>query len=182
MFIQCENTPNPHALKFIITDVKVCDQVIHFNKDDDCSLSPLAAYLLKKNEVKSVLLGEEFITITKNEKHEWQKIRPSILADLTDFFNSNQPVMLENVKANEIKKNVNKIEREIIDILDEKIRPAVAQDGGDIIFEKFENNVVYLKLQGACQGCPSATITLKQGIENMLKHYIPEVKSVEQIF
>ena len=181
MFIQCEETPNPHALKFIITDIKISDKAIHFNKKDDCSLAPLAAHLFKRQTIDAVFLGVGFVTITKSEERDWQKIRPGILADLTDFFNSNQPTILKNAQATKEVKKISKIEKEIIDIINEKIRPAVAQDGGDIVFDKFEDNTVYLKLLGSCQGCPSATITLKQGIENMLKHYIPEVQSVEQI-
>ena len=181
MFIQCEETPNPHSLKFIITDIEVSDEAVHFNKEDDCSFAPLAAHLFQRDEIVAVLLGVDFVTITKHAEHDWRKIRPGILTDLTDFFNSKQPAILKKAKTTKKVKKVSKIEKEIIDIINEKIRPAVAQDGGDIIFDKFENNIVYLKLQGACQGCPSATITLKQGIENMLKHYIPEVQSVEQI-
>lgn len=178
MFIQCEKTPNPHALKFVITDIQVSHEVMYLNKEDDLSFAPLALYLFQRNEIVAVLLGVDFITITKHERYDWRKIRPLILGDLTDFFNSKQTATLKKDKTT---KEISKIEKEIISVINEKIRPAVAQDGGDVIFDKFENNIVYLKLQGACHGCPSATITLKQGIENMLKHYIPEVESVEQI-
>ena len=129
-----------------------------------------------------MLFGNDFISITKNENINWDEIKTFILSNLVDYFIAGLPVVNEvNTDKKKKNKSNSKIEEQIIELLDSKIRPAVAQDGGDIIYNKFENGIVYLELHGACQGCPSSTITLKQGIENMLKHYIPEVESVESI-
>ena len=129
-----------------------------------------------------MFFGNDFISITKNENINWDEIKTFILSNLVDYFIAGLPVVNEvNTDKKKKNKSNSKIEEQIIELLDSKIRPAVAQDGGDIVYNKFENGIVYLELHGACQGCPSSTITLKQGIENMLKHYIPEVESVESI-
>jgi Fe-S cluster biogenesis protein NfuA len=180
MFIKCEETPNPNTLKFIIEDIKISDIATHFDREDVCTESPLAQHLFKTKEISSVLLGEHFVSITKCVTKEWEEIRTGILASLIDFFHSKQQSIIITNKPE--KKELSSVEKEIVDVIRTKVRPHVAQDGGDVVFHEFKDNVVYLKLQGACKGCPSAVITLKQGIENMLKHYIPEVKSVEQIF
>ena len=182
MFIQTQSTPNPNTLKFI-PGIKLLekDNTYHFNKNDNCDNSLLATQLFEINGIESVFFGNDFLSITKNLDTHWDDIRKFILTILVDYFIANLPV----IKCTDSKKKINtlhsKIEEQIINLLDEKIRPAVAQDGGDIIYNKFKEGVVYLELHGACQGCPSSTITLKEGIENMLKHYIPEIKSVQSI-
>ena len=183
MFIQTQDTPNPNTLKFIPgIEVIKHGSSRQFNKNDDCKESSLAKQLFEINGIESVLFGNDFISITKNENINWDEIKTFILSNLVDYFIAGLPVVNEvNTDKKKKNKSNSKIEEQIIELLDSKIRPAVAQDGGDIIYNKFENGIVYLELHGACQGCPSSTITLKQGIENMLKHYIPEVESVESI-
>lgn len=182
MFIQTQSTPNPNTLKFIpgIQIIKSSSSR-QFNKNDDCKDSLLAKQLLEINGVESVFFGNDFVSITKNENINWNEVKTFILSNLVDYFIAGKPIINKKIRGKKKNKASSKIEEQIIELLDSKIRPAVAQDGGDIIYNKFENGIVYLELHGACQGCPSSTITLKQGIENMLKHYIPEIKSVESI-
>ncbi len=182
MFIQTQDTPNPNTLKFIpgIEVIKLGSSQ-QFNKNDDCKDSSLAKQLLEINGVESVFFGRDFVSITKGGNIEWDEIKTFVLSNLVDYFITGLPVINEINIDKKKNKSHSKIEEQIIELLDSKIRPAVAQDGGDIVYNKFEDGIVYLELHGACQGCPSSTITLKQGIENMLKHYIPEVESVESI-
>ena len=182
MYIQTQNTPNPNTLKFIPGIEILKNGSRQFNKADSYKDSPLAEQLFKIEGVEVVFFGSDFISVTKSDKTDWEKIKTFILSTLVDHLLAGLPIIKESPK-NKVKKTEgnSKIEKQIIELLDSKIRPAVAQDGGDIIYNKFEDGIVYLELHGACQGCPSSTITLKQGIENMLKHYIPEVKSVESI-
>ena len=157
------------------------DSALHFSRDENCENSKLAQELFKIPDVRTIMLGNDFISITKDDSAEWNDIKTAICAAIIDFFISGMPVVEEVKETAERKLGDSDVEKEIIELIETKVRPAVAQDGGDITFEKFEDGVVYLKLQGACQGCPSAGITLKQGVENMLKHFIPEVKSVESL-
>jgi Fe-S cluster biogenesis protein NfuA len=182
MFIQTQDTPNPNTLKFIpgIEVIKLGSSQ-QFNKSDDCNDSLLAKQLLEIDGVESVFFGNDFISITKGEDINWDEIKTLILSNLVDYFITGLPVINETNIDKKKNQSHSKIEEQIIELLDSKIRPAVAQDGGDIVYNKFEGGIVYLELHGACQGCPSSTITLKQGIESMLKHYIPEVESVESI-
>jgi Fe-S cluster biogenesis protein NfuA len=140
--------------------------------------------LFEDENVDGVFIGKDFITITKSEQVNWESLKPSILSKIHDFLSSGKKVEGQNNKK-KIKENYNKKDLEIVkqinDLLDERIKPAVAQDGGDISFVKFDAGIVYLELRGACAGCPSSTITLKSGIENMLKYYIPEIVSVEAV-
>ena len=140
--------------------------------------------LFEDENVDGVFIGKDFITITKSDQVNWESLKPSILSKIHDFLSSGKKVEGQNNKK-KIKENYNKKDLEIVkqinDLLDERIKPAVAQDGGDISFVKFDNGIVYLELRGACAGCPSSTITLKSGIENMLKYYIPEIVSVEAV-
>ena len=181
MFIQTQDTPNPNTLKFIPGRTVLAEGSKQYNKDDNCVDSKLVGQLFTIQGVSSVFFGNDFISITKHDDMNWKKIKISILSYLVDHFVSGEPVVTELSINKKYTMPGSKIELQIIKLLNTKIRPAVAQDGGDIIYSKFENGTVFLKLHGACQGCPSSTITLKQGIENMLKHYIPEVKSVESI-
>ena len=181
MYIQTQNTPNPNTLKFIPGIEVLKNGSKQFNKHDNCADSLLAQQLFKIDGVDSIFFGNDFISVTKENKVDWETIKTFILSKLVDHFLAGLPVIKESQDKKKTIKANSKIEEQIIELLNSKIRPAVAQDGGDIIYNKFENGVVYLELHGACQGCPSSTITLKQGIENMLKHYIPEINSVESI-
>ncbi|MSO14038.1 NifU family protein [Rickettsiales endosymbiont of Trichoplax sp. H2] len=181
MYIQTQDTPNPNTLKFIPGIEVLKNGSKQFNKHDNCTDSLLAQQLFKIDGVDSIFFGNDFISVTKENKVDWEIIKTFILSKLVDHFLAGLPVITQSQDKKKIIKANSKIEEQIIELLNSKIRPAVAQDGGDIIYNKFENGVVYLELHGACKGCPSSTITLKQGIENMLKHYIPEIKSVESI-
>ena len=188
MFIQTEITPNPSTLKFI-PENKVLDKgTFEFKSKEEAKSSQLASDLFSNKAVTNVFFGLDFITITKSESYDWDTIKPDILSKIMNFFSSGLPIVdshkfkpannQSNLKYNEDEK---KIVKQIQSLLDEKIKPAVAQDGGDITFVRLEKNIVYLELRGACAGCPSSTLTLKSGIENMLKYYIPEIESVEAV-
>ena len=188
MFIQTESTPNPATLKFLPgRDVHPVG-AIEFNDIAAAQISPLAVALFEVAGVRRVFFGNDFITVTKTDDVEWPHIKPSLLGAIMDTFVSGKPVMLEGAVVEPIQAShayegdTAQIVREIEDLLNTRVRPAVAQDGGDIDFDRFdaETGVVYVRLRGACAGCPSSTITLKQGIENMIKHYVPEVTRVEQ--
>ncbi len=188
MFIQTEITPNPSTLKFIPENRILEKGTYEFKSKEEAKLSPLAYDLFSNKAVTNVFFGLDFITITKSESYEWDAIKPDILSKIMNFFSSGLPIFEsnisqpldhdDNIKYNEDQK---KIVKQIQSLLDEKIKPAVAQDGGDITFVRLKNNIVYLELRGACAGCPSSTLTLKSGIENMLKYYIPEIESVEAV-
>lgn len=188
MFIQTEATPNPATLKFLPGRDVHPGGAIEFNDAPAAQVSPLASVLFKVEGVKRVFFGNDFITVTKTDGVDWPHIKPSLLGAIMDIFVSGQAVMNPG-EAGEAKSassaydgDVAQIVREIEELLNTRVRPAVAQDGGDIDFDRFdpESGVVYVRLRGACAGCPSSTITLKQGIENMIKHYVPEVTRVEQ--
>lgn len=191
MFIQTEETPNPATLKFIPDGhVVLKNGTAEFkNQKQAESKSPLALQLFTITGVEAVFFGHDFITITKSGNAVWKYLTSEIQAVIMDFFLTGKEPMFENKendKNNEINKNLpeegdSEIVKQIKELIEIKVRPAVAMDGGDIIFHSFENGVVYLMLKGSCSGCPSSTVTLKSGIENMLKHYIPEVESVEQV-
>jgi Fe-S cluster biogenesis protein NfuA len=184
MFIQTEETPNPASLKFIPDGQTVLESgVVEFKSQNQAATkSPLALQLFEVNGVESVLFARDFITVTKSENTEWQHVKTEILATIMDFFVSGKPIMYEQTAKESVSNEEDsEIVKQIKELIEVKVRPAVAMDGGDIIYHSFEEGVVYLELKGSCSGCPSSTITLKSGIENMLKHYIPEVLSVEQI-
>lgn len=187
MFIQTETTPNPLTLKFIPEKIVLEKGTLEFKNKDEAKTSPLAKTLFDNDMVKNVFLGKDFITVTKSDKISWEAIKPDILSRIMDFYSLNteavdNDTIVESDKAEEKfdEKDLD-IVNQIKTLLDEKIKPAVAQDGGDIRFSGFDDGVVFLELRGACAGCPSSTLTLKSGIENMLKYYIPEIKSVEAI-
>ena len=190
MFIQTEETPNPATLKFI-PDNKIVleDGVMEFKSQKQASAkSPLALQLFAITGIEAVMFGKDFITITKSGNANWDYLKPEIQATIMDFYTTNKPILFENVanSKSEIKNSQNsnedsEIVKQIKELIEIKVRPAVAMDGGDITFHSFEDGIVYLALKGSCSGCPSSSITLKNGIENMLKHYIPEVEGVEQV-
>jgi Fe-S cluster biogenesis protein NfuA len=184
MLIRTEFTPNPDALKFLPNLDIAKDSPVHFGTREEASnKSGLAFELFGIEGVRAVFLGSDFITITKNSDLSWQILKPQILLTITDYLESALPVFY-NVQSKEKDKVdsllLSEIEKQIIDIIETRVRPSVAMDGGDIIYRGFENGIVKLELYGSCAGCPSSSITLKNGIESMLKHFIPEVISVEQ--
>jgi Fe-S cluster biogenesis protein NfuA len=185
MFIQTEETPNPSTLKFVPGKVLLENGTQEFKSRKAAKSNSLAKMLFEDENVNGVFIGKDFITITKSNQVNWESLKPSILSKIHDFLSSGKKVESENKKINKTKDNYSKKDLEIVkqikQLLEERIKPAVAQDGGDISFVKFDNGVVYLELQGACSGCPSSTITLKSVIENMLKYYIPEIVSVEAV-
>ncbi len=184
MFIQTQETPNPETLKFIPDGqtVLVNGTAEFKNQKAAATKSPLALQLLEIVGVESVFFGSDFITVTKSNAAQWQQIKAEILATMMDFFVSNKPIMFEQkVEESADNSQDSEIVKQIKELIEVKVRPAVAMDGGDIIFDSFEDGIVKLQLKGSCSGCPSSTITLKNGIENMLKHYIPEVVAVEQV-
>jgi Fe-S cluster biogenesis protein NfuA len=181
MFIQTEPTPNPATLKFLPGTVVMGQGTADFADSSRADRSPLATRLFAVDGVSSVFLGTDFITVAKTDASDWQVVKPQILAAIMEHFSSGQPVINEG--AEDVASGVDDdgIVMQIKELLDTRVRPAVAQDGGDIIFRAFEDGIVYLHLQGACSGCPSSSATLKHGIENMLKYYVPEVMAVQAV-
>jgi len=185
MFIQTESTPNPATLKFLpgqaVMDVGTAD----FPNAEAATTSPLAQRIFAVGQVTGVFFGLDFVTVTKDDAVEWDHIKPAILGAIMEHYQSGQPVMNDGQKAASGHADHDGEDGEIVDqikeLLDTRVRPAVAQDGGDITFHGFERGVVYLHMQGACAGCPSSTLTLKMGIENLLRHYIPEVVEVRPV-
>lgn len=183
MFIQTEQTPNPATLKFI-PGVEVMDQgTASFPTREEAARSPLASQLFEVNGVDGVFFGGDFITVTKTHDIDWTTIKPAILGTIMEHFTSGQPLLNSDasMSGHAESDDEDELVTQIKELLDTRVRPAVAQDGGDILFHGFERGVVYLHLQGSCAGCPSSTATLKGGIENMLRHYIPEVIEVRAI-
>ncbi|MDO8290704.1 MAG: NifU family protein [Parvibaculum sp.] len=186
MFIQTEATPNPATLKFLPgRDVMGEGQVADFPNDEVAKRSPLAAKLFGVEGVAGVFFGSDFITVTKSAG-EWQHLKPALLGAIMEHFTSGAS-LLYGAAANEKSAHAEhegddaEIVREIKEVLDTRIRPAVAQDGGDITFQGFDQGIVYLNMVGSCAGCPSSTVTLKRGVENTLKHYVPEVLEVRAV-
>ncbi|MFV3076694.1 NifU family protein [Niveispirillum fermenti] len=183
MFIQTEETPNPATLKFLPgRDVLGTGTADFTDAADAAARSPLADRLFAVEGVRRVFLAGDFITVTKDESRDWYVMKPGILGAIMEHFATGKPVLLsEQADDNAINEDDDEIVAQIKELLDAKVRPAVAQDGGDITFHGFDKGVVYLAMKGACAGCPSSTATLKAGIENMLRYYIPEVVEVQQI-
>lgn len=187
MFIQTEETPNPSVLKFLPGEVVMASGTAEYTEATQAQDSPLARKLFEIEGVARLFLGPDFISVTKNDDQDWYVLKPFILGAIMEHFLSGE----ENVEAPQIHASHASVSTtdpehqaligEIIELLDARVRPMVAQDGGDILFERFEDGVVYLRMRGACSGCPSSTATLKAGVENMLKHYIPEVVEVRAV-
>tara|TARA_B100001559_G_C16095691_1_gene436942 strand:- start:56 stop:595 length:540 start_codon:yes stop_codon:yes gene_type:complete len=179
MFVQTEVTPNPNSLKFLPGKNVSNSGAYEITNKDEVN-NELIRNILSVNGVEGVFLGKDFISVNKIEKIEWDEIKHIIISLINDFYyDGNEFVIDENIKKDDV--NLNDIEKKIVKILDQKIRPAVARDGGDIKFREFKDGIVKVQLQGSCSGCPSSTMTLKQGVQNLLCHYIPEVKGVEAI-
>ncbi len=183
MFIQTEQTPNPATLKFLPGQVVLSGGTADFRNAREGAASPLARALFNLPGVRAVFLGHDFVTVTKDDPADWPVLKPHVLAAIMDHFLSGLPALEADAPkpAAADPGLMGEIERQIVELIDQRVRPAVAQDGGDITFDRFADGVVWLHLKGACAGCPSATATLKSGIENMLKHYIPEVNEVRQV-
>ena len=184
MFIQTESTPNPATLKFLpgqsVMDVGTAD----FPAPVGADVSPLAARIFAVPGVSGVFLGNDFVTVTKDAETEWDHVKPAILGAIMEHYQSGAPVMAGDSDTSGHASHSGEDEgivTQIKQLLDTRVRPAVAQDGGDITFHGFDRGVVYLHMKGACAGCPSSTLTLKMGIENLLRHYIPEVTEVRPV-
>ena len=185
MFIQTEETPNPATLKFIPGRVVMGEGTAEFRDSDAAGRSPLAQALFGVDGVAGVFLGQDFLSVSKVADAEWFTLKPAVLAAIMDHFTSGRPVIEASTEAAAADDAAGGDDDEIVlqikELLETRVRPAVAQDGGDIVFHGFEDGVVFLHMQGSCAGCPSSTATLKAGIENMLRHYIPEVVEVRAI-
>ena len=192
MFIQTEETPNPLTIKFIpgrevLTSTNL---TLDFPNAKAGQNNKLSSMLFENDGVSGVFLSNEYISVTKDQNADWSVIKPLVLGTIIEYYtaidrglineedhNENAPSIQQTYNT----ENLSDVEKEIIELIDTRIRPAVSQDGGDIIFEKFMDGIVYVRLQGACSGCPSSTATLKSGIENLLRHYVPEVEEVKAI-
>ena len=179
MFVQTEITPNPNSLKFL-PGKNVSNKGSFEITQKDQTNNELVKNLLSINGVEGIFLGKDFISINKYDDTSWDDIKHIVISLINDFYSTGKECVVENTLI-ENNENLKDIEKKIVKILDEKIRPAVAKDGGDIKFKEFKNGIVKVQLQGSCSGCPSSTMTLKQGVQNLLCHYLPEVKKVEAL-
>ena len=180
MFVQTEITPNPNSLKFLPGKTVSNSGSFEITKKDETN-NELIRNLLSINGVEGIFLSKDFISINKYDDISWDEIKHIVISLINDFYSSGKECVIENSLVDESKKDLLEIEKKIIKILDQKIRPAVAKDGGDIKFKDFKDGIVEVQLQGSCSGCPSSTMTLKQGVQNLLCHYIPEVKEVRAV-
>ena len=179
MFVQVENTPNPNSLKFI--PGKVVSNVGSFEvtKNDKVN-NELVRNILSVNGVEGIFLGKDFISVNKCDENSWDEIKHIVISHINEFYASGKEFVI-NKDLTEQNESFDEIEKRIVQLLEDKIRPAIARDGGDIKFKEFKDGVVKVQLQGSCSGCPSSTMTLKQGVQNLLCHYLPEVKKVEAV-
>ena len=181
--IQTETTPNPDSLKFLSEKTLSTIGTEEFKKERENEIKiPFVKELLNFKGVELILLSEKFLSVKKTKEVSWNELKPMVISHLNDYFEKNDEPILKEIKKTEENSHIDsEVVNKIIEVLDTKIRPAVARDGGDIKFTSFENGVVKVQLQGSCSGCPSSLMTLKQGVENLLKHYVKEVNSVEAI-
>ena len=180
--IQTETTPNPDSLKFLSENVisAVGNEEFHKSKKNEIT-NPFIKELLNFSGVELILLSKNFLSVKKTKEASWEELKPMVISHLNDYFEKNkQPILKDKSTENNVNSNDETVNK-ILEVLDTKIRPAVARDGGDIKFKSFEDGVVKVELQGSCSGCPSSLMTLKQGVQNLLKHYVKEVNSVEAI-
>ena len=178
MFVQTQNTPNPNSLKFLPgKKVSNVDSLEFINIDD--TDNSLIKNILSINGVESIFLGSEFVTVNKNDNIDWNDIKHIVISLINEFYEQGNDLIIDKNLDKNSNKDLKDIEKKIINILETKVKPAVANDGGDIKFLDYKDGVVKVKLQGSCSGCPSSTITLKRGVQNLLKHYIPDIKQVE---
>ena len=177
MFVQTQKTPNPNSLKFIPGKLVSNNGSFEINNKDEIN-NDLIRNILSINGVTGIFLGEDFLSVNKKENTNWEDVKHIVISLINEFYSDGKEFVIDKKLDNEKQANFDEIEKQIIKILDTKIKPAVARDGGDIKFKEFKNGVVTVQLQGSCSGCPSSTMTLKQGVQNLLCHYIPEVKEV----
>lgn len=189
MFIQTENTPNPNTVKFLpgnpVMDSTDGGGVAEFKTVEEAACSMLAQKIIGLAHVEGVFFGSDFISVTKGDDADWEKMQTLVMAAIMDHYMTGMPLFREGMEPNTAKDHSDngeddELTLQIKELLDTRVRPMVAMDGGDIVFERFEQGIVYLTMRGACAGCPSSTMTLKGGIENMLRHYVPEVLEVRQ--
>ncbi|MHC5655141.1 NifU family protein [Stappia sp.] len=184
MFIQTEATPNPATLKFLPGRIVLSEGTMDFRKSEDASASPLAQKLFEVSGIEGIFFGHDFISVTKGDV-DWQHIKPAVLGAIMEHFMSGAPVMASEALADSDEEFFEDGDEETVgtikELIETRVRPAVAQDGGDITFRGFRDGVVYLSMRGACSGCPSSTATLKHGIQNLLRHFVPEVEEVRAL-
>ena len=176
MFVQTETTPNPNSLKFLPGKTVSNGGSFEINNKDDVK-NELIRNLMSINGVEGIFLSKDFISINKYDDTSWDEIKHIVISLINDFYSTGKEFVIDKSPF-ETNENLGEIEKKIVQILDQKIRPAVAKDGGDIKFKEFKDGIVMVQLQGSCSGCPSSTMTLKQGVQNLLCHYLPEVKEV----
>jgi Fe-S cluster biogenesis protein NfuA len=176
MFVQIETTPNPNSLKFLPGKTVSNSGSFEITKKDDVK-NELVRNIMSVNGVEGIFLSKDFISVNKYDETSWDDIKHIVISLINDFYSDGKEFVIDKSPF-EIDENLGEIEKKIVQILDQKIRPAVAKDGGDIKFKEFKNGIVMVQLQGSCSGCPSSTMTLKQGVQNLLCHYLPEVKEV----
>lgn len=185
MFIETETTPNPATLKFLPGRVVMEQGTANFADAEAATRSPLASRLFTLGGVTQVFFGADFISVSKDDDTAWQQLKPAVLGAIMDHFTSGQALLTRNEapvpEADSAEGEDGEVVSQIKELLETRVRPAVAQDGGDIVFEAYADGIVYLQMHGSCSGCPSSTATLKAGIENMLRHYIPEVVEVRAV-
>ena len=180
MFVQTQNTPNPNSLKFLPSKKVSNDDPFEIT-DKNKSNNELVRNILSINGVTGIFLSEDFLSVNKDEKTNWEDLKHIIISFINDYYGSGNEIVIDSNKISSTETQLSEIEKKIIKILETKIRPAVARDGGDIKFKKYNNGIVTVQLQGSCSGCPSSIMTLKQGVQNLLCHYIPEIKEVVTI-
>tara|TARA_B100000886_G_scaffold308045_1_gene241477 strand:+ start:732 stop:1271 length:540 start_codon:yes stop_codon:yes gene_type:complete len=179
MFVQTETTPNPNSIKFLPGKIVSNSGSFEVTRKDEIN-NELIKNLLSVNGVEGIFLGKDFISINKYDDFSWDDIKHIVISLINDFYATGKEFVIDK-NVNEITEDLKDIEKKIVKILEQKIRPAVAKDGGDIKFKEFKDGIVKVQLQGSCSGCPSSTMTLKQGVQNLLCHYIPEVKEVQAV-
>ena len=179
MFVQTETTPNPNSIKFLPGKIVSNSGSFEVTREDEIN-NELIKNLLSVNGVEGIFLGKDFISINKYDDFSWDDIKHIVISLINDFYATGKEFVIDK-NVNEITEDLKDIEKKIVKILEQKIRPAVAKDGGDIKFKEFKDGIVKVQLQGSCSGCPSSTMTLKQGVQNLLRHYIPEVKEVQAV-
>ncbi len=177
MFVQTLNTPNPNSLKFLPGEKVSISGPIEFTNKTQTS-NELVRNILSVNGVEGVFLSDDFLSVNKNSEKDWEDVKHIIISFINEYYSDGKKFIYENSSEKKINENLDEIEKKIISILETKIRPAVARDGGDIKFREYKDGKVKVEMQGSCSGCPSSTMTLKRGVENLLKHYIPEIKEV----
>ena len=177
MFVQTQNTPNPNSIKFLPSKKVSNDDPFEIT-DKNKSNNELVRNILSINGVTGIFLSEDYLSVNKDEKTNWEDLKHIIISFINDYYGSGNEIVIDSNKISSTETQLSEIEKKIIKILETKIRPAVARDGGDIKFKKYNNGIVTVQLQGSCSGCPSSIMTLKQGVQNLLCHYIPEIKEV----